>query len=114
MDLKVNLSVPGVDMLTRVLALEWGAEGIRVNSIIPGPIANTEGIARLAPSPEMQQQMIETVPMKRMGSCADIANAALLLTSPLAGFINGAVLPGDGGWSLGGASESMAALYRKQ
>jgi NAD(P)-dependent dehydrogenase (short-subunit alcohol dehydrogenase family) len=38
----------GVDMLTRVLALEWGAEGVRINSIVPGPIAETEGIRRLA------------------------------------------------------------------
>lgn len=38
----------GVDMLTRSLALEWGGEGIRVNSIVPGPIENTEGMKRLA------------------------------------------------------------------
>ncbi|HXL69129.1 MAG TPA: SDR family oxidoreductase, partial [Xanthobacteraceae bacterium] len=37
----------GVDMLTRVLAIEWGGDGIRVNSIIPGPIEDTEGMARL-------------------------------------------------------------------
>lgn len=100
----------GVDMLTRVLALEWGGDGIRVNSIIPGPIANTEGMTRLASTPELVKKVIDTVPMKRMGSRTDIANAALLLSSPLAGFINGAILTVDGGWSLGGASEAMAAL----
>ncbi len=41
----------GVDMLTKVLALEWGHEGIRVNAIVPGPIADTEGLKRLAPGP---------------------------------------------------------------
>jgi NAD(P)-dependent dehydrogenase (short-subunit alcohol dehydrogenase family) len=40
----------GVDMLTRVLCLEWGSEGIRINSIIPGGISDTEGMARLAPT----------------------------------------------------------------
>src|SRR3546814_6540145 len=37
----------GVDMLTKCLALEWGARGIRVNGVSPGPIADTEGLARL-------------------------------------------------------------------
>ncbi len=47
----------GVDMLTRVLAIEWGGDGIRVNSVVPGPIEGTEGMARLAPT----QQARETV-----------------------------------------------------
>ena len=42
----------GVDQLTRVLALEWGGDGIRVNSISPGPIAGTEGMRKLAPPGE--------------------------------------------------------------
>jgi NAD(P)-dependent dehydrogenase (short-subunit alcohol dehydrogenase family) len=40
----------GVDMLTRVLAIEWGGAGVRVNSVVPGPIEGTEGMARLAPT----------------------------------------------------------------
>jgi len=42
----------GADMLMRVVALEWAADGIRANAIIPGPIADTEGMRRLAPTPE--------------------------------------------------------------
>ena len=41
----------GVDMVTRVLAIEWGAEGIRVNGVVPGPIEGTEGMARPRPDP---------------------------------------------------------------
>lgn len=40
----------GGDMLTRVLAIEWGGDGIRINAVIPGPIKDTEGMARLAPT----------------------------------------------------------------
>ena len=100
----------GVDMLTRVLAMEWGAEGIRVNSIVPGPIDGTEGMARLAPNPQMRKLVTETVPLGRMGDPIDIARAAIMLSSPLAGYISGAILPVDGGWSLGGASGAMQAL----
>jgi len=100
----------GVDMLTRVLAMEWGPYGIRVNSIVPGPIDETEGMRRLAPTPGARQTVLRSVPLGRMGRTEDIAAAALLLTSPLASYINGAVLPVDGGWSLGGDSVSMAAI----
>jgi NAD(P)-dependent dehydrogenase (short-subunit alcohol dehydrogenase family) len=92
----------GVDMLTRVLAIEWGAQGIRVNSIIPGPINGTEGMRRLAPSPEALAAVAASVPLGRLGEVEDIAAAALMLSSASAGFITGAVLPVDGGWSLGG------------
>ena len=58
----------GVDMLTRVLAIEWGGDGIRVNSVIPGPIADTEGMARLAPSEEARQKVARAVPLGRLGT----------------------------------------------
>ncbi|QIR14623.1 SDR family oxidoreductase [Shewanella aestuarii] len=100
----------GVDMLTRTLAIEWGLEGIRINSIVPGPIADTEGFNRLAPSEALQSKVAESVPLQRNGQCQDIANAALFLASPMASYITGVVLPVDGGWSLGGASTAMTEL----
>jgi NAD(P)-dependent dehydrogenase (short-subunit alcohol dehydrogenase family) len=100
----------GVDMLTRTLAMEWGGEGIRINSIVPGPIADTEGFNRLAPSDELQQRVANSVPLKRNGQGQDIANAALFLASDMASYITGVVLPVDGGWSLGGASIAMTEL----
>ncbi|PKG77426.1 short-chain dehydrogenase [Shewanella sp. Actino-trap-3] len=100
----------GVDMLTRTLALEWGVEGIRINSIVPGPIEDTEGFNRLAPSDELQQRVANSVPLKRNGKGQDIANAALFLASDMASYITGVVLPVDGGWSLGGASTAMTEL----
>lgn len=100
----------GVDMLTRVLALEWGEQGIRVNSIVPGPIEHTEGMARLAPTQEILDAVRDSVPMKRLGRADDIARAAMALASPLGEFISGAVIPVDGGWSLGGFGDMMEKL----
>ncbi len=100
----------GVDMLTRVLAMEWGPLGIRVNSIVPGPIAETEGMRRLAPSPDARAAVAATVPLQRLGNVEDIAAAARLLSSPDAAYVTGAIVPVDGGWSLGGYASASAAL----
>lgn len=94
----------GVDMITRCLALEWGPEGIRVNSLVPGPIEGTEGMKRLAPTPELMKMSMDSVPMKRLGKPEDLGNAAVFLASPLASYLSGAIIPVDGAWSLGGAS----------
>lgn len=100
----------GVDMLTRVLAMEWGPLGIRVNSLMPGPVAGTEGMHRLAPSAEARDIIAASVPLGRPAEIADIADAALLLSSSAARFVTGAVLPADGGWSLGGDRVAIAAI----
>lgn len=103
----------GVDMITRTLALEWGSNGVRVNSIVPGPIEGTEGMARLAPDPESRRKVTESVPLGRYGTPADIAHACLFLGSELASYITGAVLLVDGGWAqnyCGGMGDDLAAL----
>lgn len=69
----------GVDMLTRTLALEWGPVGIRVNSISPGPIADTEGMRRLAPTEEILEKTKRSVPLQRLGLASEIGNAAMFL-----------------------------------
>lgn len=102
----------GVDMLTRTLAQEWGSEGIRVNSIIPGPIEHTEGMQRLAPTDELRERVKASVPLKRLGQAEDIYRACRFLASSDADFITGAVLPVDGGWSLAGASRVGDELAR--
>ena len=51
----------GIDMMTRVLAMEWGEVGVRVNAIAPGPIGDTEGMRRLAPTPEALAHAVATV-----------------------------------------------------
>jgi len=100
----------GVDMLSRVLAIEWGGDGIRVNSVIPGPIENTEGMARLAPTPQALKAIASSVPLGRLGTTRDVANLVMFLASPSAAYVTGAVIPVDGGWSTNSAEGLSAAL----
>jgi NAD(P)-dependent dehydrogenase (short-subunit alcohol dehydrogenase family) len=102
----------GVDMVTRVGAMEWAAAGVRVNSVTPGPIDGTEGMNRLAPTEAARKLIAESVPMGHFGSTEDIANACMWLSSPLARYITGVVLPVDGGWSQGGLSAASAGLKK--
>lgn len=107
----------GVDMLTKTLALEWGPMGIRVNSIAPGPIADTEGMKRLAPTEQIERQVAMSVPLQRFGQAEEIGNAAMFLSSTAGAYINGVVLPVDGGWSVAGASAAglqMAQVMQQQ
>lgn len=104
----------GVDMLTRVLALEWGPQGIRINSIVPGPIADTEGLKRLAPTDETMKAMAERVPLKRLGRIDDISRMAMLLASEWGAYITGAVIPVDGGLGLTGPRDFTAAASASQ
>lgn len=90
----------GVDMLVRTLALEWGQAGVRINSIWPGPIAETEGMDRLAGDPAVMKKLEGLMPVGRLGAKDDVANLALFLASDAASFITGAVMAVDGGQSL--------------
>ena len=113
----VSAAKAGVDMLTRSLAIEWGEDGIRVNSIVPGMIEETEGFERLAPKGAGREQLKATVPLGRLGQASDVANLALFLASPLADYVSGAIIPVDGGWSLQGysllATKAFAAAARR-
>jgi NAD(P)-dependent dehydrogenase (short-subunit alcohol dehydrogenase family) len=100
----------GVDMVTRVLAIEWGGAGVRVNSIAPGPIEDTEGMKRLTPSEEAKVQLSQKIPLQRFGEKREIADLALFLASDAASYITGAVIPCDGGQALVGSGTMMDAF----
>ncbi len=97
--LHVSAAKAGVDAVTRNLAVEWGPYGIRVVGIAPGPIADTEGVARLLPD-DRRSAVEAQVPLRRLGSIDDVARAALFLCSELGSYINGDTLVVDGGLSL--------------
>lgn len=94
----------GINMMVKCLAMEWGAAGVTVNGISPGPINNTEGAERLAPTPEAKAHMAKQIASKRFGETKDIADAAIYLASDLGRYVNGTILTVDGGTELGDAS----------
>jgi NAD(P)-dependent dehydrogenase (short-subunit alcohol dehydrogenase family) len=81
--------------LTKHLAVEWAARGIRVNAVAPGTI-QTEAVARLPE--DYKAPMKEAHPIGRLGEPSEVANAILFLASDEASFITGAILPVDGGY----------------
>jgi NAD(P)-dependent dehydrogenase (short-subunit alcohol dehydrogenase family) len=110
----VSAAKAGVDMLTRSLAVEWGPEGIRVNAIVPGPIGETEGMARLVPTAEVRAAWEATNPLRRFGTAAEVAQVALFLSSDAAAYVNGAVIPCDGGQVLASARDYRASWLALQ
>ncbi|XP_047947469.1 peroxisomal 2,4-dienoyl-CoA reductase [(3E)-enoyl-CoA-producing]-like [Salvia hispanica] len=93
----VSAAKAGVDALTRNLALEWGTDyDIRVNGIAPGPIGDTAGMSKLQPD-EITYNARESTPLYKLGEKWDIAMAAVYLASDAGKYINGSILPVDGG-----------------
>jgi NAD(P)-dependent dehydrogenase (short-subunit alcohol dehydrogenase family) len=92
-------SKAGVEQLTKSLAIAWAGDGIRVNAIAPGFI-ETEQSARARQDAVFAKGVEARTPMGRWGQPRDIAGAALFLASEAAGFMTGACLPIDGGYSV--------------
>lgn len=87
----------GIIGLTKSLAKELGARGVRVNAIAPGYI-DTPMTQALAD--DVRQAIIGSTPLCAIGEASDVANASLFLVSPLARYITGCVLPVDGGLGI--------------
>ncbi len=99
----VGAAKAGIDIMMKNLAIEWGRHGIRANSIVPGPIGGTEGMKRLS-NEESHAELLQSLPLRSMGTVDDIGQAAAFLASPLARYITGAVLTVDGGMTLIGSA----------
>jgi NAD(P)-dependent dehydrogenase (short-subunit alcohol dehydrogenase family) len=87
----------GVLGLTRVIAKEYGAQGIRCNAVSPG-VVDTPLTNHVIHLPEYKDALLGPIPMKRFATPVDIARAAVWLCSEEAGYINGAALAADGGY----------------
>jgi NAD(P)-dependent dehydrogenase (short-subunit alcohol dehydrogenase family) len=93
-------SKAGLSQLTRVLALEWGELGIRVNCVAPGSIPTDINREVLA-VPENRQRNIDKTALKRLGTPRDIAGAVAFLASDLSDYVTGETIYVDGGWTIG-------------
>ena len=83
--------------LTRLLACEWAAKGVQVNAIAPGYVA-TNNTAALQADEKRSAEILGRIPAGRWGRPEDIGGAAVFLASDAADYVNGVVLPVDGGW----------------
>lgn len=101
----------GVDMLIKTLAIEWGEAGIRCVGIAPGPVGDTEGMKRLAPDGKASwDRILGHIPSRRAASRDEIASLALFLASQGAQYINGTIIPIDGGQTAVGSHEFGSML----
>lgn len=88
----------GVVNLTRALAAEWGPRGVTVNAICPGYF-ETELTSDTLRTDEFTAYMQRTVPVQRYGREGELNTAAIFLAAPASGYVNGVILPVDGGYT---------------
>ena len=95
----------GCDNLTKSLSAEWGKYGIRLNSIAPGPIYTEGAFSRLDPTGKFQSQVINTLPMRRLGEKQELANLVSFITSDYCNWMTGQIINLDGGEVVQNAGE---------
>jgi NAD(P)-dependent dehydrogenase (short-subunit alcohol dehydrogenase family) len=96
------VSKAGVAQMTKSLAVEWAADGVRVNAIAPG-YTETKMLRDVIDAGRVDEQAIlRRTPMHRLGEPQDMADMALFLASPQAKYITGQIMAVDGGWTAYG------------
>jgi NAD(P)-dependent dehydrogenase (short-subunit alcohol dehydrogenase family) len=93
-----SASKGGVELLTKVLALEWGQHGVTVNAVAP-TFVRTPGTAERLDRPEFLRDVLARIPIGRVGTTTEVAAAVIFLASPSAGLVNGTSILVDGGWT---------------
>jgi NAD(P)-dependent dehydrogenase (short-subunit alcohol dehydrogenase family) len=93
-----SASKGGVELLTKVLALEWGPHGVTVNTVAP-TFVRTPGTAERLDRPEFLQDVLTRIPIGRVGTTSEVAAAVIFLASESVGLVNGTSLVVDGGWT---------------
>ncbi len=98
-DLAFGAAKAGVLAMTRFLASELGPDGINVNCVIPGLVSTEEGEKYWNSLPQLKRDdIMDVLPLGRLGEPQEIANAIVSLVSPESSYITGASLDVNGGW----------------
>jgi 2-deoxy-D-gluconate 3-dehydrogenase len=90
-------SKSGIAGITRLLANEWASKGINSNAIAPGYMA-TDNTAQLRQDEDRSKEILGRIPAGRWGVPADLGGTVVFLASAASDYVNGAVVPVDGGW----------------
>ncbi|WP_240008692.1 2-dehydro-3-deoxy-D-gluconate 5-dehydrogenase KduD [Pseudaquidulcibacter saccharophilus] len=83
--------------ITRLLANEWASKGININAIAPGYMA-TDNTAQLRDDEKRSSEILSRIPAGRWGLPSDLGGAVIFLASSASDYVNGAIIPVDGGW----------------
>ncbi len=99
-----GINVPGyaaskgaIGSLTKAFANEWASKGVNVNAIAPGYIA-TDNTEALRADPDRSKSILDRIPSARWGQAEDLGGATVFLASAASDYVNGIILPVDGGW----------------
>lgn len=90
-------SKSGIAGITRLLANEWASKNININAIAPGYMA-TDNTAQLRADEARSNEILGRIPAARWGLPSDLGGAAIFLASSASDYVNGAIIPVDGGW----------------
>jgi NAD(P)-dependent dehydrogenase (short-subunit alcohol dehydrogenase family) len=107
-----SMAMGAVVQMTRELAVEWSARGVRVNAILPAQVVNPGLEARMAADPGLRDRFLGGIPAGRLGRPDDIKGLSVFLASDASAWITGALIPMDGGnlaMNAGGTRGQAAA-----
>lgn len=94
-----SASKGAVESLTRALAVGWGGDGVRANAVAPGWVKTRMSVNAMS-TPERAEPIMKRIPSARWGESSEVGSVIGFLVSPAASYVNGVVLPIDGGYSI--------------
>lgn len=95
-----EVSKAAMNMLTKTLAIEWAPYNIKVNAIAPGYYGTQPNVDFFINDPELNEKVMDLVPMRKLGELEELARLALYLASPQIDYMSGSIITIDGGYTM--------------
>jgi 2-deoxy-D-gluconate 3-dehydrogenase len=105
-----SASKAGIVGLTRVLGVEWAGRGVRVNTLLPGPVRTPMVETAIAHGIVVEKEVVDRTPAGRWGTAEDIARTVVLLSGPDAVRVAGQTLVVDSGYTAYGAAHAATRI----